>query len=209
LSGIIEDEDNKMKKIIKNFRVKNLTFELLILCLLLIFPIKVYANETKYSPGAKIYEDNNNSYPEETAVQNFSYGKTAIGEFYFEGSVTKESTYKGYNAYAVEDTFSLAYGYDNSYQTKEKDNWNLVSDSSKSVAGIQLPKKMGKGAIIIQKSIDGSTWENAVDPIINFFENTKVDRSALYSVTDEDLKNGTYFRVLVSLLTSQSFNSLE
>ena len=172
---------------------------LLLFCLAL--PIYAFAASSN-QVSAKLYEsgDETSEYAlsPDSAVPTFSYGKKAIGSFSLYGTTNKNTTINGFPAYAVVDGLTIQYSYDGSYKGKNDEEWHLISDSGKTAAGISLTKKIDDGVFIIQKSTDCINWENAADPIFNLFSARKVDWDNLYSLSEEELKAGTYFRVIIA-----------
>lgn len=61
-----------------------------------------------------------------------------------------------------------------------------------------MKKKIEKGTLIIRKSTDNYTWVNAVEPIQGFLVDKKLDKSKIYTISDDDFKNGTYFQVILA-----------
>ena len=185
----------------KHFIYNSWACFVVLVTMLLLFPLRVNAEDNTYYPPINCYENENNSSYEDSKqylTDEFCFGKNSIGKFFISGSINKESVFDGYQAYAAKGTLTIGYTYDGSYKTKVKEDWNLISDSEKSVDGISTKKKINKGAIIIQKSTDGSTWVNAIDPIVDCFDQKKLDYSKLYTVSDSDLKAGSYFRVIIA-----------
>lgn len=172
---------------------------LALLAVLFMVPVDTKAIST-YSQPASIYEDTEGSYQavSSNSVNTFCYGKKSIGSFSLSGTTTKITTVNGFTAYGVTDTLTIGYAYDGSYKTKDKENWNLISASGKMMNGISLSKKVEDGVFVIQKSADSVNWENAAEPICNFFSGKKITRDALYTVSNEELKAGTYFRIIIA-----------
>ncbi len=159
------------------------------------------AASDRYTVPAKGYESKDESAryaaSPENSVSVFSYGKSSIGTFNLSGPVNKESTINGYAAFAATDSLTLGYSYDGDYQTGEKESWNLYSDSGKSVMDISLRQKVGNGVFIVQKSTDQTNWENAF-AVVNLFSDKNVNRENLYTITDSELRQGTYYRVTIA-----------
>lgn len=166
----------------------------------------IYASSKYYAPAVQRYEnitDSNNEsgngfiISSSYSVQSFSYGKN-IGALIVNGDIDHTSTVNGTTAYATNGSVSIGYEYTSGdYQTKVKEDWNLENCDEKNVGDIHLSKKVSKGTMIIQKSVDGKSWESACDPIYDLFDNSKLDYNSLYAIEESDIKSGTYFRVLV------------
>lgn len=172
---------------------------LMLCCILFCVSLVVYAAEA--APKGTIYElpeDSQYSTIEDHEVQRFMYGRKSLGTLSVAGPIGKESTYKGVTAYSVTAPITFGYDYDGSFQTDDKDNWNIESDNGKTVNGIEVSKKVRSGVVIIQKSPDGKNWENAVAPINDFFTKNSNGDDCLYTTLDEDTMNGMFYRITVA-----------
>ena len=125
------------------------------------------------------------------------YGANSIGSLKVSGSVNEQSTYNSYNAIGAYGEVALTYSYNGVYQTGSKEQWNLSSSNAKTVNGIDLGKKVEKGAIIVERSYDGRQWET-VSVQTNVFHKVDSDISSFYTICDADVRNGTYFRVTLA-----------
>jgi len=183
--------DNK----IYNYIVKTVLLSVIIG---LTFVMPVVAGSNKSTPSVKLYESNAGfSLSDGNKVSALSYGK-GIGSFYISGNISREASKDGMAAYPVDGQVTFGYQYNpGDYQTDVKENWNLVDSDEKTLDGVKLPKKVADGLFIVQKSSDGKTWVDACDPINDLFSSKKLDLTSLYSVSEEEIKTGTYFRVLV------------
>jgi hypothetical protein len=153
---------------------------------------------SKNTPPVKRYEnDNGFSVSSSDSVSKPTYGNS-IGALFIDGASSHETTADGTTAYAADGNVSVGYTYtDGDYQTDVKENWNLVSSDAKTIGDIKLSKKVAKGTLIIQKSVDGKAWQNAREPIYNLFSDKKLDRNSIYSIEEADIKSGMYYRVIV------------
>lgn len=162
----------------------------------------VQAANNIFNPSGKVYElesDSDYSYTSVAACTgNTSYGKKSLGSINIYGADLEESTYNSKLAYGATGEITLGYNYDGSFQSGVKSEWNLMSESTKTVGDISVGSKVKKGVIIIQKSTDGSTWDNAMTPVTNFFNDNVNGNLTIYTVTEDELKQGTYFRMIVA-----------
>lgn len=122
------------------------------------------------------------------------YGRRALGSLEASGSINEQGTYGSWNAIGAYGEIALTYSYDGSYQTSNKEQWNLTTSNDKSVNGIDLGKKIEKGAIIVEKSSDGKQWET-VSVQTNVFHKADSDIPSFYTISDADARVGTWFRV--------------
>ena len=190
-----------MKPIIRRYLSISLSFVLILLLFLsALMPLHADAAQTFY-PEAELYQSKDNethSTQKQYRVDRFIYAKSPIGKLTLNGSASQEEPFEGYPTYSVNDKFVIGYSYNGSYLNNDKEQWNLESDSGKSAAGITLSHKIEKGTIIIQKSNNHYNWVDVIEPINDFFVAKKLDRSNLYTVTKEELKEGTFFRVILA-----------
>lgn len=173
--------------------------------------LKVYAVNQYQNPTASIYEVKEGPYDtdERSSVAEFSYGKSSLGVLTVSGGIDSQTKYNGWNAYLSEDTVTFNYKYDGSFQSKVKENWELKSDDTKAFDGQKLSRKIGKGVVLIQKSTDGKKWEDAEDPIVNFFADNVNGKDGLYSAPVSELKQGTYYRITVAYLMTRKTGTKE
>ena len=115
----------------------------LVMALVTLLGVRARAEGKQYNPSAKRYENAAGfSMNSSDSVNSASYGKQ-IGTFFVNGVVGHEATMNGTKAYAVDG--SLTFGYNCTpadYQTKTKENWNLVSCDANAVGDIALSKKV-------------------------------------------------------------------
>ena len=163
----------------------------------------VFASTSAKTPNGKNYESHsqdadNLDYDSAAygSVNTFAYGKTSLGKLQAVGGISTESTLNGYKAYGTEDTISLTYSYDGSNQSGNKNEWNITSDGTKMFNGAKLSKKVGEGTIVVQKSYDMNTWQEAL--VLNdvFHKNTE-SITSFYTLDDSDVLKGCYYRVTI------------
>lgn len=174
---------------------------LILMSVFLVGLLLCHANETTYYPVTEAYEgDENSNHEIDTSykVDVFDYGNTSIGKMSVTGDVVSETTYNGVPAYSVNGALTFGYSYDGSLKKGDATEWKLFDDKGKSVAGEPFQKKISKGAILIQKSIDMASWETVGDQYLDFFDKNKSGKSDLYITSEEDLKVGVYYRVIVA-----------
>lgn len=124
------------------------------------------------------------------------YGDASLGSLEASGSVNALATYNSWAAIGAYGEVILSYGYDGAYQTSNKDDWNLTAASDKSVNGLNLDKKVEKGAIIVERSIDGKKWETVAIQT-NVFHKA-ASAISVYTISENDVRNGSYFRVTLA-----------
>lgn len=122
------------------------------------------------------------------------------------GNFTDTKTTDGTFSFVVADNelFSITYKYDNKLLNSSEDEWHLIDDSKKSVNGIELEDKIGKGAIILQTSLDKEKW-------VTTSTDTNIQENKVYNeencINDIQLINGCYYRVIVAYTVERKLNS--
>ena len=175
-----------------------------------IFGLPVAAADSRKYLIPALYELSDGSsyrYNASSAVQTFSYGKRTLGHLYLYGEISNEGDFNGWNAYSTTGDVSFGLSYDGSFQTQDKDTWNLMSDDEKAVNGISVSRKVKSGAVIIQKSADKITWENACDPINDFFSANKSGKDAFYTASETEAMNGMYYRIIIAYTMTRRIGS--
>ena len=176
-----------------------------VICAISKFTVSATEETKEFKIQGVCYEvkDNNNyKYQDAEAVNKMSFGKEAVGSLYVKGVNLSEDTYNGVKAYGTTGNVTFSYVYDNTLLNASKDNWHIVSDKTKKVAGEKLDADILNGTIIIQKSYDGKTYENAVNPVVNFFDG-KTSGKELYKSSGEDTCKGVYYRIIVAYKTEK------
>lgn len=159
-------------------------------------------DETQQIAGSSYEIKGNAKYSFEglTPTGNMSYGQSSIGALSVSGEDLTKSSYNGKTAYGASSNVSFTYTFDTSLINTAVDEWHLVEDSEKKVAGQKLDSSILKGTLIIQKSYDGETYENAVNPVTNFFASA-VSGKELYKSSGADLAQGVYYRFIFAYQT--------
>ena len=180
----------------KTNRIICILLMMLFICNLSIY--KVSAKDTKIILERRNFEaSESGNYFSGSSIDSFSYGRKSLGDLAIFGEVTSEDKYQGYSSYASKGEIHIRYSYDGAYKTDKKEDWNIVSDKTKSVNGIELPKKLALGAIIVQKSTDLEKWKNAQEPITNYFDEN-IGLRDIYTISEKELKKGTFYRIIVA-----------
>ena len=120
----------------------------------------------------------------------------SFGVFNITGELVQTDNIGGVDVYTA-NSGNVDFNYRYSLpQNIDEENWHLTEDSGKKAAGSSLSSKIGKGAILIQTSKDGSKW---IDEkyIANVFEDTTTSDSSIYTTKTIQLVNGCYYRVIV------------
>ena len=169
------------------------------------FSFLVRAEEKSVVLNGNLYElDKKNEYQIESAVPvKITDTTDTLGSISINGEITREYTKDKFLAYEIanDSVFSLSYKYDDSLLNADAEEWHLTDDNKKTVNGIELDDKIGKGAVILQTSLDGKKWitGNMVTNLsgdVTFNENN--------GINDIQLINGCYYRVIVAFETEKT-----
>ena len=159
--------------------------------------------EVSMKPKANKYElDDNSGYNFENKeeITKFEYGKSSLGTFTINGNINDSSKFKEKQAYGVLNNVSFSYSYDGTMHDNPSENWNISVDSATSIQNYDLTGSIGEGAILIQTSIDGVFYDNAVNPVTDFFKEKK-GRDNFYTTNGNDIAQGRFYRVIVAYET--------
>ena len=179
---------------------------ILILCLLWFICAcpGIAAGEHLYSPSGTDYdlpEDSNYDYSSATPMGSFFYGAKSMGTFSLSGAIERETVYNGYTAYGATGEISIRYTYSGAYSNTDAESWHVEADGTRWIRDYDLGflNNTASGCIMIEKSSDGENWEKVIDPIKNYFSQSKSqDEALIYSIPEVDFKNGMYYRVVVA-----------
>ncbi len=156
----------------------------------------------KYTPPVSYYEMNGEasfSISDEYKTDKLSYGDNTLGSFYIVGGEDSLSKNNGYSVYSSSNDIKLTYNYENTYHTKNEDNWNLVKSGEDKVAGVTLKNDVDYGAIIVQCSSNGNDNWKTLSKKTNTFDN-KTDRTKLlefYTISEQNAREEKYYRIIV------------
>ncbi len=171
----------------------------------------VFAEQEEISITAHAYEfekDNDYQFSSAEEVSSMTYGRKTLGTFSISADLKEVNDFRGVEAYGVLGNVSFSYSYDGSLQTDSVKDWNLVEDTGKKVDGFEVSSKIRKGVMLVQKSYDGITWEEAANSVVNFFEDNKNGAQNFYTTSGEDIAKGTYYRVIFAYKTKRSINEI-
>lgn len=174
-------------------------------CLYSILPALAAAPTTTQAISAMSYElgsDDAYKYSKKVPVATMSYGKASIGTLNVTGRIIETTTYSDTKAYGVSGNVSFSYIYDTSIVGAPENQWHIIDDKEKEVNGVKLDSNILSGALIIQKSYDGENYEDAVNPVLDFF-NTSTSGTTFYTTAGEDISKGVYLRFILLYKTER------
>ena len=145
--------------------------------------------------------DSDYDYTETYPVNHFFYGDDRLGELHLAGAIETSNRNMRYSAYGASGALSLQYKYDGAYLKTDMESWHIDKDRAGEIRnkGLGFLNSVGKGCIMIEKSLDAREWEYAIDPITNYFNKEKDESSSLiFTIPESDFMNGMYYRVVVA-----------
>ena len=158
-------------------------------------PVHVSAASSKGEIEGKYYEKAGSSFkvPGSGDVSTKDNSKT-LGKLYFNGSYTMQN---GDYVLADDESFTLSYTMDQKWLLANTgaSEWHLTSNDGKSAAGISLGSKVGKAAIIVQNSSNGSNWKTVFKKGDVFGKETETQ---FYGSQNDNITNGAYYKVYVA-----------
>lgn len=176
-----------------------------IFCLHPISPALASAAATELGIPAVSYELGGGhayKYGKEAPVAAMSYGKASIGTLNVTGKIIETTTCSGTKAYGVSGNVAFSYTYDTSIAGAPENQWHIIEDKEKKVNGVKLDASILSGALIIQRSYDGEKYEDAVNPVLDFF-NASTSGATLYTTSGEDISKGVYLRFILAYKTER------
>lgn len=172
---------------------------IIIIVLLSIIPcVSVYAQQQSCAIPPKNYEISEGedfAVSNGTKVDKFCYDDMSIGSFSINGDIAEESEYGDFHAVSATGDLILGYKYNGLHQSANEEEWNLVSSNEKSISGCDTDGKIKMGAVLVQSSLDGENWEKEY-ALTDIFDSNITSLSGFYTITENCLKSGTYYRVV-------------
>lgn len=184
---------------------QKMIFGIVIIALLMTFfafPVSAAAEKTSLAVSGTFYEmstNKNYNYADHEPVAKMAYGKSSVGQLVISGTELEASSYAGKQAFGSTGNVSFSYIYGNSLLGTD-DEWHIIEDKEKKVAEQKLDSNVLKGALIIQKSYDGTSYENVANPVTNFFASNNSGKE-LYRTAGEDVSKGVYLRFIFAYRT--------
>lgn len=137
-------------------------------------------------------------YSTSSPTASMSYGANEAGDLYLIGAVDDGITsFLGTPACSVDSgTISFVYDFNNATLLEGNvDKWVVNSSSENMVAGYSTANAVGKGAAIVLKSTNGSSWFMA-SAQTDFL--TSAGEKTVYTATEQELTQGTYYRIIIA-----------
>ena len=143
----------------------NTQYFCILLCFLVIMPFlngsanAVGSNYKISGNSFELSDDSGFNTSGKKATSRMCYGAGSIGELVIAGSINNQTTYNNWDAIGATGALSLTYTYNGAYQTDDKDTWNISSSTGKTINGNDIDEKIEKGAIVVERSLDGNSWD--------------------------------------------------
>ena len=175
------------------------------------FPFQVAAKEKTVELIGNNYEfakDSEYEIDSDTPLPNARVD-TPLGALSLDGDITKEYKYDGFAAYELAENtlFTLCYDYDDTLASAAETEQHLIDDNKKVVNSVKLDKRIKKGALLLQTSLDGENWVTQ-SSFTNISEDMTLDTAD--GINTAQLINGCWYRVIVAYETGKktegSFN---
>ena len=136
-----------------------------------------------------------------TLVDRMDFGRETLGILSAAGNMVSQSFYV--NAiptlvYEEGKDVWLSYHLFDDAETIE-----VMDSKETSVGGVPLSRKIGRGALTVQLSYDGRSWEKPVYIARNALLSMK-DLSSFYRINHADIKKGVFVRVILGYCTKMS-----
>lgn len=185
----------------KMFFVKNrMLLIVLVLCLevasMRSISICARTKEITEKLAGALYEFSEDSEYEISEITSTKITNSNFGTFDITGNMKSIDNVNGIKSYEISDgNVTINYLLENKYVGDKKDDWYLNDDSTKKVDGIELEEKIKKGAIIIQTSLDGTTW--VTDKVLTNVAADENYTSTIYTSKDIQQVNGCFYKVIV------------
>lgn len=187
-------------------------FSIGIFILIMTVVTSVHAVTTQDPDGESVspvsYEFDNGDYyfSASEPIAMMSFGKQAIGSLIVSGHLTGSTEFNGVQAFGVQDgQVSFSYVYDDMF-ISEDNPYHVISDKGNKIDGIKLSAKIEKGALLIQKSSNGDSWEFCANPVLNLFESNRSGITDFYTPDGTDVAKGCYYRVIIAYKMNDSEN---
>ena len=189
-----------MKLRLQNTRINRMITGLLFALLVFSFlPTQAQAAGTTMEPVGRIYEfEEKDHYAVSSADESALVADAAaMGTLSVSGEAAENGDMNGFPVYSVRSgNLTLCYTIDRSRLDLPVESWHLTEDSSKTVDGVKLDKKVGFGALVVQTSVDGETWITDISKC-NVLTSDSELKEPFYTTKDVQLDNGCYYRILV------------
>lgn len=177
---------------------------MLVLALSLCIP-SAAAKEASFNISGVIHsfdEDAHYELSSSTVSTDNSFGTLTLN-----GNMKESGTTNNIKTFIVNSgLFSISYTFNSSKLNVPSTSWHIVEDKTKSVNSYKLNDDILSGAILVQSSRDGSSWQTD-KTITDVFTEDSVLKEPLFEANDIQLSNGCYYRILVAYKMEKQLDS--
>ena len=182
-------------------RIKKVTLIIpVVICFLLILgvPIFVKAFDSERTITGTLYEyKKSGDYIKSESLSSGTINETgtSFGFFSIVGDLEEIQENSGsFTLYTGSASFN--YKVNSDYFNKSKTSRYVCDETKKEIEGEIIDSKIGKGAIIVQASLDGTNWVTQ-KAFYDLGGDNPNFSGLLYQTTDSQVQNGCYYRILV------------
>ena len=136
----------------------------------------------------ELSEGSNFAVKDATKADKFFYGDPGIGSMSIDGDIHDITSYNGFAAYSSVGYLKLRFYYDGSYRTEDKDKWNISDSDDKKISGCEVDK-IKSGAILVQSSSDGESWEKTYS-LSDIFDKNRSELTDFYTIPGNRIADG-------------------
>ena len=189
------------RHISRNMAITAVAFVLAVITICLNMSSMVYAKNNKININGKQYElEAKSKYAYLDGIIPTSIGSTGsqFGRFTIDGDLEEKTAVNGFPAFEVKNGLvTFSYFPSGTVIGAPETDWHLVEDKDSEVNGEKLDKKILKGVVILQSSIDGQNW--ITDLIDNNIAGEGTNFTADFFETSKiQLINGCFYRVIIA-----------
>ena len=182
------------------YMIKKVLYTVLLSILFLWIPGReydIFAAESTEKVAGYAYEYSDWS-DYDLTEKDFTVVKDRIASISLTGEINKSTQYGKVPGYGISGgNVSFSLDYDGKWQNESERKY-LLEDSGKKINGQKIDAKLGKGALMLQKSSNGRTWQLAANPIVNVFGSGKRNLKNFYTTSGNDINKGCYYRIIIA-----------
>ena len=162
-------------------------------------------------PAVSYETDDDYDYTKTGPIETMTFGKKALGTLTVSGDINDETNYKDSNGKSFKafglNSGQLSFSYDyNGYLLEEdvEEDSHYIEDDNRFFGD-----DIGKGLLNVYKSYNGTDWENAINPVIDLFGESKSSLINFYTTSGEELAKGSFYRITISYMTAQNVSGID
>ena len=154
--------------------------------------------QTTLSPQV-CYSDNKQYKLKSRVIGNGTDYANSRGNIVVEGTLIENTEYRGMPMYLFSEEEPVTLSYKALSSMIEVKDWGVVADPGSNIDDISIGDQIKKGAIVVQKSVDGTSWNDTGFSRTNIFPyGGAINIDHFYSVSRSDLDKGMYFRIVIA-----------